>query len=968
MPGAAGPEHYQRVVYECRLGTVSEDEQVSTANRDWNSLLTDKDFYVGECFEEMPVGGGSPVKLSLRMVFRAMGRGPEEWELDFMERSTGSYEALVAGTILTMNSMSGDLKTATLGMQLQKMPLAGWMAHLKPLMDLSRRMGMWGEIKGPQVRQLRKLTTVMGRSLTEADWELEKKHREWSLNIKVGWKKDSPWPSAGAWAEQYAQAVDDIVDHVVTSVSAYPRHDLDEWWKRRHHWMPGGSSSMRRVADDSIRADPRRVAQTRPDKKVVAEHLGLDHPWTVLSSVPVMFARTSTKHEVGEKNRALYAQDDNASLVESFCSVHIEKELHYKGIIGSESVADMQDWVNRCLNHNYGYWQSMDYSDFNAEERTEEMCYLDASFARAWWLRRKRGCAYEQKALASLWVSKAQMIRFATGKSGDYRVFTGLWSGTRNTARNNSINHGAYKEAAIMSLRNQGYPSDIKAMYIFGDDEDAHHPDVLHAHVHVAIHTLQQHALNPTKQIAGREDHEFLQVAAIPGELPKRPLPKIIAGLATGNWYVETGVWYENVVNSCSDNWWEAVARGVPLKWAQRLAIMYLDALMRVPPDEVEGRAEWIELEWWTFRHGNMEQHPLWRNSIGVREETPKLVDEVKPNKSWETKATGAWLERMAIFKKMVRPNRWAMYERCLIEDSYKKTFHHYRQREMQRKAVMGWPRRTNKVYDLGVNDMYKYVPTRNDVKMMVVGKLAPRRPQTEEEIAARLGVDAQIFDMVQDWKALLRVVKPWDFAKWTRPAAKLLPGPLLQWLEKSLCAAVMCKEGPEQLERIPPWTRARRRTPLIIWAGNGAGKTWFTFQHKQIADYDAVMYAAVGWERVTDYVRWEWSGRYKSYALAAYYQFMVAGKQGIMTQHDPVLLRDWLEALGCTCQMVVVNIEEQTRRDRLSRREGWTANDVEQKLADNRRARENAIKAGAVVVSDWVSLEELVGGDMETW
>lgn len=95
---------------------------------------------------------------------------------------------------------------------------------------------------------------------------------------------------------------------------------MEEWWYTRNEWMPSGSSSNRKRMKEFIQKDKRIKSADRPNKKHISETLTKEHLALILAHEPIAIARVSTKPEPGFKRRALYASDDESTLIASYAS------------------------------------------------------------------------------------------------------------------------------------------------------------------------------------------------------------------------------------------------------------------------------------------------------------------------------------------------------------------------------------------------------------------------------------------------------------------------------------------------------------------------------------------------------------------------------------------------------------------------------------------------------------------------
>jgi len=169
------------------------------------------------------------------------------------------------------------------------------------------------------------------------------------------------------------------------------------------------------------------------------------------------------------KRRALLAVDDVTAFIAGYASHHVETITKYAGMVLRQDPADVSEWVNFDVGKEV--WRvSNDYSNFNILNSLRSMQLIDLEFAAAWSkvpLRFAR-----QKELACRWVAASYNDMIMSTPAGEHRVFNGLWSGHRNTARDNTMLHVVYL-ACIKSIQEAlfGTWANTCKQRICGDDE-----------------------------------------------------------------------------------------------------------------------------------------------------------------------------------------------------------------------------------------------------------------------------------------------------------------------------------------------------------------------------------------------------------------------------------------------------------------------------------------------------------------
>jgi hypothetical protein len=272
---------------------------------------------------------------------------------------------------------------------------------------------------------------------------------------------------------------------------------------------------------------------------------------------------------------------------------------------------------------------------------------------------------------------------------GEHKVRNGLWSGHRNTARDNTMLHVVYL-SCIKSIQQAlfGNVADSGKQRICGDDETL----AYHNWAPAVCHTLVADAAGFTSQVSkgllSRRHDEFLQLMRTPGAPPQYPVCATMLTFCSGNWYKDAVRDIPSTVKDISDHAWDMVLGGLDPNLARKLAAYVCDYMMQVvgPDGNLEA------LEWWKFRGCNLpEGHPLW----GQVTEAPPEV----PN-TWEltgvpSEAVQQSLEREAKFWKDIPQT---VRERVLHQrlcEAYRPVAKRTLTREHDEQVLKVWPRRT---------------------------------------------------------------------------------------------------------------------------------------------------------------------------------------------------------------------------------------------------------------------------------
>jgi len=660
--------------------------------------------------------GGSPVRLHFDMLWEAMQPRPEYLHLI---KVSAAPEWAVAATILVMECMVDPLRDEIFKAKWHQVPVENWLAVLKPKLSLPLRSSMFGEYVGAGVRALRGLMNVTTRLDQKADWTKELMERSCYWRRKVSWSTDRPLTD---WRWDYQEAAQRLADkHIAKMGRGRRMEDIDEWWAGRHHAIPTGSSSERKPVQDGLLADKNFNPTDRPDKKAVAEALDNDHMHQLLLQMPQTHCRASTKREPGGKNRPLHANNDSSFFIEAYALVHAEKEDDgIEGTYGKQLGTDVLHWLDRAEEGDTygGVWLSTDYPNYCTSHAKWELAIASLVRARAWAKTRQPELVKMQKQLASMWIAAGHFHSVLRREDDCITPYffneNGLYSGQRATLLDHNYVHAPTIAVARKTLLAMGWVDDLVEVWITGDDEDAFFRSLVGAIGQYSATRLCGNVLNAAKQVLGRSrqpvykkeriydfpfpnwidldeaTHSYLQRDLSRQQMPTRSLARITATLASGNWYAEPGIWFDSAISSTSDNFWECVSRGMPLRIAQLLAASFLDRLMIVRPTQDE-RVRVKKLEWWKYVPKN---HPLWLQTGAGGRKPPVIVNKPEPHHSWPSAATEAWMDRVKPILEGLRPSRIEQYKKYLLQESVGRSFHHYRMREMRDCARAYWPER----------------------------------------------------------------------------------------------------------------------------------------------------------------------------------------------------------------------------------------------------------------------------------
>lgn len=376
-----------------------------------------------------------------------------------------------------------------------------------------------------------RITLFIGRTNQDADWQQELDR------IALSYTKQRTDIGRGYYFKWFKHATNELLASVIGNLEQRAFMSPSEWWSKRVASTPSGSTIWKSAADKSEQDELRST--DRANKRVAYAHLPDNAYDILLSRTPHITARCSTKHEPGRKNRALYAACDCSTVIASYASYGIEDASRVRGMVMRQKPEDLAQWIDlhECGQTIGGFWASLDYTDFNKEHRWWEQAYINCTLMN---LTRQNLTHTNTKSLAAAhaWVALSYTRRTVNIGKETTRVHSGLFSGERNTARDNTFLHDIYQSMVnhiIYDLLE--YDATPVKSFKSGDDEDTLFTSEEQFRVVYAMTTALGWHLNPTKQLKNGKKHEFLRYMLVPNAPPiKAPAPMII-NTAYKSWY-----------------------------------------------------------------------------------------------------------------------------------------------------------------------------------------------------------------------------------------------------------------------------------------------------------------------------------------------------------------------------------------------------------------------------------------------
>lgn len=800
------------------------------------------------------------------------------------------------------------------------------------------------------VLMLRKMANIADRNKEEADWQAERIRR--TVNTAIHW-----YPAADGtmlrqrWMCECRRYLEDFTLKVARKMSSTLRLvEIDEWWASRYNWVSSGSSSNTAAARHVLeQADMEPDKASRPNKKAVAVTLPDEYAYIQMLSRPVKRPRKSTKHEPGRKNRALYAQDDASFFVSAYGSVAMERCINEDGILARQTPQDVVGWMgkHKQLAAAGMFFMSLDYSDYNTEHEPTMLAMLDAAWARAWSIVAQGRAVYHQKAWAAMWSAEAHLNAWVAFDEVEERVMSGLFSGDRNTARDNCILHSVYSHCMQKATREMLPSFRIEGLCMTGDDEDAAFVTSVQAACYMANHARAGFELKVEKQLAGTSElptHEYLQRALTNDGRPSRPLAAALGQLCSGNWYKTQYVWFDSIINSVNDNAWELHTRGLPLAVCQYMAGKILSRTLTVPKDGGGRR----DLEWWDYRTNGM-YHPLWGVTTAKAPELPDSKDAIRadPNQhgiiAWSSLMKKRFGARYAASKAQ-------RYEMSCAKQALSSVFMADRFKLLAEAASKVWPTRVNSRKDVFSEQT---VPTSrlNESKLthLVTHLSGPKVPESLREVLSRFGVDEELVETLGGLREFVRAIRPQDMQYWSS-FAEARPLPRWAWHEDP---AVRSQLGLCLSTAVKQYVRydqvGERKVLDIIVAGNACGKT--TAVNSVLAgsliDMDTVMRRA-GLNRIIRVDKTLYKNKLPTALVRRAAQTLAETPGNVILSQYPLW---WMQQIVGACrynlrQVIVVLADAATVWERSASERAWSYAKAERRAT---RAKRNADNYAAV-------------------
>lgn len=668
---------------------------------------------------------------------------------EMLDWQRGQLEYAVAALAIWLTTDVGKYVTERLA--IWKIPLQDWDKDVKDFANECRRTGQifgGGSQEVHLAMQMRKLVSLAGRTDKDADWAKEVHER---TNLSIGKRAYADGHvSSIAYRNIRSKTLNKIVSSAMPSLirkgGDWTEYIESRWWN-----TPRGTSSLAAITKAKLKGTNSLLdLQLRPIKPVVQEVFDIKTFESKIKEKAKCTARGSTKPEPGLKRRALLAVDDITAFVAGYASKDVEVTTKVDGMVLRQDPADVSEWVNFDIGPNV--WRvSNDYTNFNILNSFKSMQLIDIIFAEHW-----AKVPYKfakQKQAAHLWV--AASLDDATFKCplGEFKAVNGLWSGHRNTARDNTMLHVVYLDCIKSVMRGlYGNQAASNKQRVCGDDETLAYTNWAAA----VTHTLVADALGFQSQIVkgmlSTNHDEFLQLLRFPGSPPKYPVANTILSFCSGNWYKDPVRDLTSTIKDISDHVWDMHLGGVPYNICQELAQAVLNYLMQIKgPD---GKLK--RLEWWNYRGcGLPEGHPLWGN---VRTEMAPTVPILASVQNVPTYATEDSIHREKEIWKNIDTTIKTRVQLQRAQQAYRNVAKNALTKEYDTNAYEIWENRRQQI-----NNMPKQVHVVTPANRW---RAVPARAieRSARAVAIRVKFPPELLNTEEMWRAL-PALKPRDRA-----------------------------------------------------------------------------------------------------------------------------------------------------------------------------------------------------------
>lgn len=283
-----------------------------------------------------------------------------------------------------------------------------------------------------------RLVALLGRDMRPHDRHGEVEERTSYVNRRNGLCKGYV---------EWKETLVDTMEYTIKQVQVEQEEQtMEELWDMRALWLPAGASS-----EPLEEQDKKQMKGTLKTK--IVTHKNKQRGWLRerRNKWPRMDARGMTKNEVGLKRRPLRAVDDYAFIEQAHATGNLEKTFKQLGAVMRQRPEDVREVGRRMVykRHNSGQTVQegsvycLDYDAFNTNHLVTDRVELSMMLMEHYMSRGQK-----DKAKSAARVALAHMNHYVDG----VKVRSGLSSGERDTARDNTMMHAMYAMTVLKCM------------------------------------------------------------------------------------------------------------------------------------------------------------------------------------------------------------------------------------------------------------------------------------------------------------------------------------------------------------------------------------------------------------------------------------------------------------------------------------------------------------------------------------
>jgi hypothetical protein len=530
-------------------------------------------------FAETPSGFKRRARVTLQTVANAAQAAGQKWTQAIIEvnQDTGVSEYQVAALLIWVACASNKMQEM-LATRAALYPMAKWEEDgIMEISEITRKAAQQENSRISDHTLFARMKTLLGRDMRQADFEEEVKNRSGIINARK-----LPEGNYQEWKRALRKAIHEVAKNAFLGMGPENDETISEMWEKRSLWAPSGTSSVdknRRVEIGKYSERSRGLRWSKCTAWSVCRDIDETKISEKQDKVPEMVARPATKNEPGLKRRVLRACDDYTFLRQAHASGHIEKNFKAMGAVMRQTPDDVKEVGEKIRSAKMfkggkKLIMCLDYSAFNENHNVSDRWLLNMILAG-----RMEECGLKERAKSARWVARAHLNHYIDGR----RVNSGLSSGERDTARDNTLLHCCYSRIAmrIANARLNATGDEQSTMSeeewdtkfrCCGDDEIVVGVTREFCREYMRAVKEMGFRLQVKKTMLSETTGEFLQYEyRKDGRLPEQPPAPNAINLVSGSWYKAAGYNEEDLPMQMEQAIASIVRRGCRVEMAQEL-------------------------------------------------------------------------------------------------------------------------------------------------------------------------------------------------------------------------------------------------------------------------------------------------------------------------------------------------------------------------------------------------------------